>query len=881
MVATFSSALISHQDDYTITMGLQHDEIGVLRLWSRLKKDAHLYRLSYGEYKGKTIAYIAAERASLKCLEEIRPSLSDADIINQDVLVAAIRSRKLQAVMLCEVRDFQQALDSEGHNALHLAVRFGSREIMEHLLHCGFKTTAENKKGQTAFHIALLNNDRYLLKRLMKETPKDTWPRGLYKALHTNTSESIIQLLLEKGYPGIADHKVMPEDKELQLEIKRQAAVASVPNFVRIKQQLDRLLKVQNFFDIASILERYPAMIDAYRSIEGRTLLIQLLNSSFKSFKKEKTEASAALDANSSDQSDASDEEESSTDVSTTSLFEHFKKRGLDLRHHVSQHNPLQYLLAANLSDEQACYRYSLLAQVFPDAMATLITDKIDGHTMLSLTIYADKVKLFELMIQSSASALAGDLEIIPLHEAIMNNRYDLAISLLNDSTVNKSNKQFQTPLMLAARGGNLRLMQALLNKGANPEALDLDGRNALHYAIINKESVAALLLLSLLKHKNQSDRLGISTLALAASKGLIHVIKSITRDGDYTQDVNARGQNALHVAAIEGETDAIQYLVSEAGFDINQIEKPLRASKIKTCLQRSSLQLAALTGKMHAVLKLIELGADLAHEDANGRTFFDYVLMGKNKELWTLLRGLIKDKYPKHISQLVLAAAQSNQSSALLDLLVEGVDVNATNRYGQTALHIAAMHDSLAVAKLLLNKMTIVDHRNVVGETALHSAARAGHVAMIHLLVAGHAGIDLLNNEHVTPLYLACKEGRVGAAMALVKHGADFKLRDSLGLSPAHIAFSNGHFSIAADLAKQGDDSMLDEDIAKLPDFIQVKLKAHPSELAHCQGLYIASQRAMKTQTAGRTAGTLFNPRAFVSAGGDPTPARTMGVTA
>ena len=72
----------------------------------------------------------------------------------------------------------------------------------------------------------------------------------------------------------------------------------------------------------------------------------------------------------------------------------------------------------------------------------------------------------------------------------------------------------------------------------------------------------------------------------------------------------------------------------------------------------------------------------------------------------------------------------------------------------------------------------------------------------------------------------------------------------------------------------------MSDEEIAKLPVFIQGKLKAHPLEIAHCQGLYIASQRALAS-SVGRMPGTLFNPRAVVNAGADSTPASTLGVTA
>jgi len=880
--ATFASTLTDKSIVFQIIMAVQNDEVGFLRFWQTLELSKRGFEtlIPVGEYQGKTLAYLAAERGSLRCLKVLRASLTDEEIVKQEILIAAIRSRSLEAVELCAIRDFQQALNTEGNNALHLAVFFGSREIMEYLLRCGFKTTGRNKNKQTAFHIALLNNDAYLLKRLMKETPKDEWPRDLHDAINSQTSKSILKLLEAKGYPDSESKAAISLDKERELEIKRQNAALRIPNYQRLKIQIDRLLKIQNIYGIAALVDRYPSIIEAYRSEAGKTLVLELLNRSFKPIEKTKAPAAAGAGAEASDSStDESESEEEDEDDSSKidikKMYHSFKVRGLNLKLYVGKHNPLLDLIDTDVSDEQACYRYSLLAEVFPEAMVTLVTDVIDGHSILKRALHSHKVKLFERMLQSRGIARSGewDAEIIPLHEAILANRYDLAISLLSDSTVNKPNRAQRTPLMLAALGGNLRLMQALLSHGANPDALDNEGDSALQYALLAKQEAAALFLLPVVHHKDKGNRLGVSPLARAAGKGLLNVVRAITQEGDYREDMNVLGQNALHMAASEGKEEVIEYLVSQ-GFNVNQIEKPVRPSKIKRGVQRSPLQLAALNGQVQAVIKLIELGADMTQEDEIGRTFFEYVLLGKNRELWKLVRNLVKTKYPKHVSHLVLAAAQANQSDALLELLTEGVDANAIGRLGNSALHLAASSNAAAAAKLLLSRITAVDYRNNLGETALHSAAQRGHVTLISLLNAAGAHLNLLNNERLSALYLACKEGRAGAVVALTRYGADFSLRDPLGISPAQIAFMQGHFSIAAHLAKQGDNSLMDDEVAKLPEITQAKLKAHKSWLVQCQGLYLASCRLSRLEkttsrvppaSCAKTPGTLFNHRTTV----------------
>ena len=76
--------------------------------------------------------------------------------------------------------------------------------------------------------------------------------------------------------------------------------------------------------------------------------------------------------------------------------------------------------------------------------------------------------------------------------------------------------------------------------------------------------------------------------------------------------------------------------------------------------------------------------------------------------------------------------------------LLRYDTDVNATDKYGQTALHLIALQYNngfgmvrkcksaevkAAIAKLLLNRGADVDAQTIKGETALHFAIKNGNM--------------------------------------------------------------------------------------------------------------------------------------------------------
>ena len=68
---------------------------------------------------------------------------------------------------------------------------------------------------------------------------------------------------------------------------------------------------------------------------------------------------------------------------------------------------------------------------------------------------------------------------------------------LLNSGAeVDKVDKDGETPLMLAAREGEVHVTRRLLQEGAKVDAEDVFNRTALTYAIANKKSDVAVVLI-------------------------------------------------------------------------------------------------------------------------------------------------------------------------------------------------------------------------------------------------------------------------------------------------------------------------------------------------------------------------------------------------
>lgn len=156
--------------------------------------------------------------------------------------------------------------------------------------------------------------------------------------------------------------------------------------------------------------------------------------------------------------------------------------------------------------------------------------------------------------------------------------------------------------------------------------------------------------------------------------------------------------------------------------------------------------------------------------------------------------------------------AAEKRDYGALRTMLEEGIDVNAAQPDGMTALHWAAHLDDLEAAKLLRSANPNTTNR--YGVTPLVSACRNGSTEMVEQLLAQGADPNTAVRGGETVLMTAARTGNVGPVKALLSRGANVEATERRGQTALMWAAADGHAAVVELLLQSGADLH-----ARLPD--------------------------------------------------------------
>ncbi|MCK4347963.1 MAG: ankyrin repeat domain-containing protein [Thermoplasmatales archaeon] len=121
-----------------------------------------------------------------------------------------------------------------------------------------------------------------------------------------------------------------------------------------------------------------------------------------------------------------------------------------------------------------------------------------------------------------------------------------------------------------------------------------------------------------------------------------------------------------------------------------------------------------------------------------------------------------------------LMAASGSGETETVRILLEKGVDVNATDSYGFTALMFAAKYGHTTTVRFLLAKGAEVNVKSkLLGYTALMNAVASRKVIIVKELLDRGADVNARNDDGVTALTFAEELNDAVIIKLLKRHGA------------------------------------------------------------------------------------------------------------
>ncbi|KAL9625537.1 MAG: hypothetical protein Q9160_000248 [Pyrenula sp. 1 TL-2023] len=373
-----------------------------------------------------------------------------------------------------------------------------------------------------------------------------------------------------------------------------------------------------------------------------------------------------------------------------------------------------------------------------------------------------------------------------PLHLAMFFKYQKLANRLLRDGIDANIQDSFgMTPLMWAAQAGDTEMTANILQMRVPLNALNNDGKDAFHLAILHHQEGVAVLLIDQkdidvnAPASGERGIEGVTPLMLAVERRELKLTqKLLTRKDTLVNTQDSRGSTALHRAVFSRSLEIVKALVAHPSIDLEPPDK----------IGLPPLIAAAQGGNVSIVKAILDAGADVN------------ILQNEQES-----RG-----------NALMRAADYDHVDVVHELIERAIDWNAKDTFNRSALHSAAINgsaDSLAV--LLDLPSTDIDLQDINGNTPIHDAAGLDfHSDALPVLLSKGARTEIRNNRGKTPLEIARKKGtRRNASMLTEKYTEDFGMpvRSLSGLSMEEPTLTEA--------AEQGDEAAIDSILAARKD--------------------------------------------------------------
>lgn len=421
-----------------------------------------------------------------------------------------------------------------------------------------------------------------------------------------------------------------------------------------------------------------------------------------------------------------------------------------------------------------------------------------------------------------------------PLHRAAWGGSRDIVRSILkHGSPLNVQDRYGNTALHLAADIGSEEVVRCLCDHADVNQAQSFvrlkrcGGLTALHCAALSGHYEVARVLVEHGALVDGSDDIsGCTPLHYAADVGSLAMVQMLINQGADTARKNVMGWTAVHIAAIQGNSAIVGFLLQR---------KP-QLGRERDANGWSPMDFAAINGHKPVVLVLSNFGItltlgswapleglsrtrDAETEKPLGAPALETVarwrtltkLLGPVSEengkrdvvdgtrfVWSRMHLAAVDGRPGLITRLLAASGEKGELQGQLQVPID-------NR--SSLLYWAARNALFGTLSLFLQLEVDLEIR-CQGETPLWAAAMECHENIVRLLLENGAKAEATNNQRMTILTAAAQQGKVELVKLLLKTGKvkpDAHDGKASYCTPISYAIEEGHEEVVRILLDTG----------------------------------------------------------------------------